>query len=132
MALRPCHMAMTCKINKLEKPGGPLGIFHALFGRSAAFYGHFRADAVTSEWSTHISSSYASCQMSELVTVAFKVTLKQIQSSILNYQTVTQALLNTPELKPLLHKRGVPSQLAITFSKVTIETLEQRVKYFQS
>ena len=75
---------------------------------------------------------YAFRQISELVTVAFIVTLKQIQSSILNYQTVTQALLNTPELKPLLHKRGVPSQLAIIFSKVTIETLEQRVKYFQS
>ena len=57
LALSSCHMTMTCKINKLEKPGGPLGIFHALFVRSAAFYGHFRADAVTSEWSTCISSS---------------------------------------------------------------------------
>ena len=50
-------MTMMCKINKLEKPGGPLSIFHALFGRSAAFYGHFRADTVTSEWSTRISAS---------------------------------------------------------------------------
>ena len=50
-------MTMTCKINKLEKPGGQLRIFHTLFGRSAAFYGHFRADTVTSEWSTRISSS---------------------------------------------------------------------------
>ena len=57
LALSSCHMTMTCKINKLEKPGGPLGIFHALFGRSAAFYGHFRVDAVTSEWSTRISAS---------------------------------------------------------------------------
>ena len=50
-------MTMMRKINKLEKPGGPQGNFHALFGRSAAVYGHFRADAVTSEWSTRISSS---------------------------------------------------------------------------
>ena len=57
LALSPCHMTMTCKINKLEKPGGPLSIFHTLFGRYAAFYGHFWADTVTSEWSTHISSS---------------------------------------------------------------------------
>ena len=42
-------MTMTRKINKLEKPGGPQGNFHALFGRSAAFYGHFRVDTVTSE-----------------------------------------------------------------------------------
>ena len=55
LALSLCHMTMTCKINKLEKPGEPLRIFHALFGRSAAFYGHFQADAVTSEWSTRIS-----------------------------------------------------------------------------
>ena len=54
-------MTMMCKINKLEKPGGPQGNFHALFGRSPTFYGHFRAHAVTSEWSTHISSS-ASCR----------------------------------------------------------------------
>ena len=27
LALRPCHMTMTLKINKLEKPGGPLAIF---------------------------------------------------------------------------------------------------------
>ena len=57
LALSPCHMTMTCKINKLEKPGGPLSIFHTLFGRSAAFYGHFWVDTVTSEWSTRISSS---------------------------------------------------------------------------
>ena len=48
-------MTMTHKINKLEKPGGPQGNFHALFGRSPTFYGHFRADVVTSEWSTRIS-----------------------------------------------------------------------------
>ena len=52
-------MTMTCKINKLEKPGGPQGNFHALFGRSAAVYGHFQVDAVTSEWSTRISISNA-------------------------------------------------------------------------
>ena len=52
-----CHMTMTRKINKLEKLGGPQGNFHALFGRSATVYGHFRADAVTSEWSTRISPS---------------------------------------------------------------------------
>ena len=40
-------MTITHKINKLEKPGGPQGNFHALFGRSAAFYGHFRGDTVT-------------------------------------------------------------------------------------
>ena len=55
LALRPCHMTMTHKINKLEKPGRPQGNFHALFGRSPAFYGHFRADVVMSEWSTRIS-----------------------------------------------------------------------------
>ena len=53
-------MTMTCKINKLEKPGGQLIIFQTLFGRSATFYGHFRADTVTSEWSTRISSSHSS------------------------------------------------------------------------
>ena len=51
-------MTMTCKINKLEKPGGQLIIFQTLFGRSATFYGHFRADTVTSEWSTRISTSH--------------------------------------------------------------------------
>ena len=50
-------MTMTHKINKLEKPGGPQGNFHALFGRSPTFYGHFRADVVMSEWSTRISAS---------------------------------------------------------------------------
>ena len=50
-------MTMMRKINKLEKPGGPQGNFHTLFGRSPTFYGHFRADVVTSEWSTRISSS---------------------------------------------------------------------------
>ena len=50
-------MTMTCKINKLEKPGGQLIIFHTLFGRSATFYGHFRADTMMSEWSTGISLS---------------------------------------------------------------------------
>ena len=59
-------MTMTCKINKLEKPGGQLRIFHTLFGRSAAFYGHFQADTVTSEWSTRISSSVSiPCSISE-------------------------------------------------------------------
>ena len=48
-------MTMSFKINKLEKLGRPLGLFHALFGRSAAFYGHFRADTVMLEWSTRIS-----------------------------------------------------------------------------
>ena len=57
LALRPCHMTMMGKINKLEKPGGPQGNFPALFGRSPTFYGHFRANVVTSEWSTFISSS---------------------------------------------------------------------------
>ena len=50
-------MTMTRKINKLEKPGGPQGNFHALFGRSPTFYGHFQVDAVMSQWSTCISSS---------------------------------------------------------------------------
>ena len=60
-------MTMTCKMNKLEKPGGPLRIFHTLFGRSAAFYGHFRADTVTSELSTrilhHLSNRYQCCKI---------------------------------------------------------------------
>ena len=42
-------MTMMRKINKLEKPGGQQGNFHALFVRSPTFYGHFRADTVTSE-----------------------------------------------------------------------------------
>ena len=50
-------MTMMRKIKKHEKLGGPQGNFHALFGRSPTFYGHFQADAVTSEWSTRISSS---------------------------------------------------------------------------
>ena len=57
LALSLCHMTMMRKINKLEKAGGPQGNFHALFGRCAAFYGHFWADTVTSEWSTRISAS---------------------------------------------------------------------------
>ena len=57
LALSPFHMTMTCKMNKLEKPGGQLRIFHTLFGRSAAFYGHFWADTVMSEWFTRISPS---------------------------------------------------------------------------
>ena len=56
-AVRLCYMTMMSKINKLEKPGEQQGNFHALFGRSPTFYGNFRADAVTSEWSTRISSS---------------------------------------------------------------------------
>ena len=40
-------MTMTYEINTLEKPGEPQGNFHALFGRSAAVYGHFQANAVT-------------------------------------------------------------------------------------
>ena len=50
-------MTMMRKTNKLEKPGAPQGNFHALFDRSPTFYGHFRADAGTSEWSTRISLS---------------------------------------------------------------------------
>ena len=50
-------MTITSKINKPKKPGGPQGNFCALFGRSPAFFGHFRVDAVTSECSTRISSS---------------------------------------------------------------------------
>ena len=34
-------MTMMRKINKLEKPGGQQGNFHALFGKSPTFYGHF-------------------------------------------------------------------------------------------
>ena len=50
-------MTLMCKINKLEKPSGPEGNFHTLFGRSPTFYDHFQVDVVTSEWSTGISSS---------------------------------------------------------------------------
>ena len=50
-------MTMTCKVKKLENSGRPLAIFRALFGRSAAFFGHFPPDAVTSEWSSRISTS---------------------------------------------------------------------------
>ena len=56
LVLRHCHMTMTHKINKLEKPGEQ-GNFQALFGRFPTFCGHFWADVVTSEWSTRISSS---------------------------------------------------------------------------
>ena len=62
LALRPCHMTMMRKIKKLEKPGRPQGNFHALIGRSPTFYSHFRADVVTSKWSTHILSSNANQQ----------------------------------------------------------------------
>ena len=65
-------MTMTCKINKLEKPGGQLIIFQTLFGRSATFYGHFRADSVTSEWSTRISSSAVLTELSR----TFKINSK--------------------------------------------------------
>ena len=57
LAFSSSQMTMTYEINTLEKPGGPQGNFHVLFGRSAAVYGHFQANAVTWEWSTHISSS---------------------------------------------------------------------------
>ena len=60
-------MTMTCKINKLEKPGGQLIIFHTLFGRSATFYGHFRADTVTSEWSTAYHHHDTAAEISVLV-----------------------------------------------------------------
>ena len=50
-------MSMMCKINKSEILGGPLSFFDALFGRCTTFYGHFLVDFVTSEGSTHISSS---------------------------------------------------------------------------
>ena len=39
-------MTMMRKINKLGKPGGQQGNFHALFGRSPTFYCHFQADVV--------------------------------------------------------------------------------------
>ena len=55
--LSSCHMTMTRKINKLEKPSRPQGNFHALFGTSAAVYGHFWVDAVMTEGSTRISAS---------------------------------------------------------------------------
>ena len=58
MALRYCHVSMTCKINKSEIPGGPFSFFHALFGRCTAFYGSFLVDVMKSEGSTHISSSW--------------------------------------------------------------------------
>ena len=48
---------MMSKISKSEIPGGPLSFFDALFGRCTDFYGHFLVDVVTSEGSTHISSS---------------------------------------------------------------------------
>ena len=65
-------MTMTCKINKLEKPGKQLKIFHTLFVRSAAFYGHFRADTVTSEWFTRILSSGGSTIKSKTLLIALK------------------------------------------------------------
>ena len=69
-------MTMTCKINKLEKPGGPQGNFHALFGRSAAIYGHFRADAVTSERSTRISLSLVLKKVQRVIKFDQKTWLK--------------------------------------------------------
>ena len=55
LALKHCHVSMTCKINKSVKPGEPLSFFHALFGRCTTFYGHFLIDVLTSEGSTRIS-----------------------------------------------------------------------------
>ena len=59
-------MTVMHKINKLEKPGRPQGNFHALFGRSPTFYGHFRVDVVTSQWSTRISASFTSSSLTLL------------------------------------------------------------------
>ena len=42
----------------IKKTRRILGIFHALFVRFAAFYGHFQAEAVTSELSTGIPLSH--------------------------------------------------------------------------
>ena len=42
----------------IQKTGWTTRFFHALFVRSAVFYGHFRADTVTSELSTGIPSSH--------------------------------------------------------------------------
>ena len=70
LALRLCYMTMMRKINKLEKPGGPQGNFHTLFGRSPTFYGHFRVDVLTSEWSTCISSSFISSSLTLLASRA--------------------------------------------------------------
>ena len=84
LALSPCHMTMTCKINKLEKPGGPLSIFHTLFGRSAAFYGHFRVDTVTSEWSTHIWSSPGTYSWSNLGNFFFQFKLSMVSCTLDN------------------------------------------------
>ena len=71
LALSLCHMTMTRKINKLEKPGRPQGNFHALCSRYPTFYGHFWADVVMSEWSTRISSSRG--QIGEPIAVESKL-----------------------------------------------------------
>ena len=69
LALRPCDMTLTRKINKLKKPGRPQGNFHALFARSPTFYGHFWTDIVMSDWSTHISSSISWADNSRICSI---------------------------------------------------------------
>ena len=81
LTLSPCHMTMTCKINKLEKPGGQLIIFQTLFSRSATFYGHFRADIGTSECSTRISSSLKS-HWSRIVPLVYHMIIDLVQFEI--------------------------------------------------
>ena len=71
-------MTMTRKINKLEKPGGPQGNFYALFGRSPTFYGHFWADAVMTEWSTRISSSWVASNRDVIWKKKYRVSEKKI------------------------------------------------------
>ena len=100
-------MTMTCKINKLEKPGGQLIIFHVLFGRSAAFYGHFRADTVTSEWSTCISSSNKPSVQIYVNKIGKRVTFKIKSGYSLELLTSeTTKLLGSTENKTTKDKNG--------------------------
>ena len=57
LALSPCHMTMTCKINKLEKNRVDHSAFFIPYLADCCLLGHFWVDTVTSEWSTCISSS---------------------------------------------------------------------------
>ena len=73
-----CPVLMSHK--QTWKTGWTTCNFHALFGRSPTFYGHFQADVVMSELSTCIPSCsslyswYVSCPLTLLVLEGSKLT----------------------------------------------------------
>ena len=78
---------VTClwqlKQTKSEIPGGPLSIFHALFGRSTALFSHFLIDVLTSEGTGCISSS--SSAFSVFINVSRLLTFLHFVLSTLKY-----------------------------------------------